>query len=341
MPQMASNAAQSLLRLSAREHDLLFPEGGLNVPDFLLRDPGGELSPSWRDRYQQIVSNEWMVTERIFNERSYATIVDIRNQLREREVRIQMDLSTADDGVERLEEIIESLSQHIGENSGSTGIRELLGEASPRSNAGKMGWAYDKVEEIYAIRGDGDSKGVDPDTALLLLAKDCTLELAAERIKEKGVDLREKRRQIRRSHQLCRFKLQVMDAMLWQYELFGELVGLSADEITRAADHLEEVEMRSRRETCNVPALRAAWEWMLRNRKRCWDPSGWPNRRAIWQAMLLDPEHSKSLLHVSGPGKGTDRITSDTADRYMTRFEREIGQEGLMEFRRSLGIQSQ
>lgn len=337
---MASTAVRSLLRQTAQEYDLLFPDGGLSVPDFLLKDRYGDLQPGWRERFGSIVSNEWAVTEKIFSERPYSTVVEIRDQLRLRAVRLLSKKSAAEGYQRCLLVVCAALQTLKSKHKAETQLRDVLGEASPRSMAGKMGWSFDSGKEFYSLRLTCETvEGRDSvDVIPIEFGSDASLELVQERLREKQDGLEKERRKTDRSRQICVFKLQVLDAMLWQYEMFGELAGLSAADIEQAASQQEEREMLEKSEACNVPALREAWEWMLSNRRRCWDASGRPNARAIWQAILLDAEHSQSLMQVSGPEKGRNRISSETADRYMDRFEKEAGAEGLAEFQRSLGV---
>lgn len=351
---MASNAVRSLLRQSAQEYDLLFPEGGLQVPGFLLKDGEGELLTGWRNRFENIVANEWEITAKVFSERSYGTVVEIRDQLRQRLGRLEIATLEGEEFLGKITVAVQTIRELENKNDAAMPLRDALGEASPRSNAGKIGWSFNKDEEVYSLRSTNiegrlprnlisgavvHSEGRRVDIEIEF-ASDASLELVRERLQEYISDSARASRQAERSRQLCAFKLQVMDAMLWQYEMFGELVGLTSTDMQQAADRLEELEMSQKRHGCNVPALRAAWEWMLSNRKRCWDGSGRPNRRAIWQTILLDPAHSKSLIEVSGPEKGRSRISSETADRYMERFEKEVGAEGLAKFQRSLGMQA-
>jgi hypothetical protein len=338
---MASNSVRSLLWQTAQEYDLLFPEGGLLVPSFLLKDAGGELHPGWRERYNSIVLNEWAVTEKVFLERPYNMVVEIREQLRERLARITASRNDLDFMVGHLGIVSDGIEALKEKHTPRTGLREALGEASSRSTAGKSGWSFEKERETYALHfPKKDATPSEPTQSVEIeFGGEVSLALVWERLQEYQSEYVRRYNQSDRSYQICSFKLQVIDALLWQFEMFGELVGLSQVDLERAADKQEEKEMKHRRDACNVPALRSAWEWMLRNRKRCWDPSGQPNRRALWQTMLLDPEHGKALIQISGPEKGKERISSDTADRYMERFEGEVGAKGLEEFRRALGGQ--
>jgi hypothetical protein len=338
---MASNAAQSILKESARDHDLLFPADGLHAPEFLLREAGSEeLAPNWRHRFEQLVSNEWAVAERIFFERPYTTVVELRNQLSLRCGRMVAQKDGLRQRMDKLEQLTADLDKSLQKHGPHETLRSVLGEASTRSNAGKSGWALSPDGNVYVIAfmTEADSESEFQSRVRFEFQSGSTLELALERVREYEVFESQKYRKADRSLQLCRFKLQIHEAMLWQYEMFGELEGLTPEDIEKAADHYEEQELSEKNEGCNVPALRTAWEWMLRNRKRCWDTSGRPNKRAIWQTILLDPEHRDSLWLIDTGNLNAERISADTADHYMNRFETELGPVGLREFRQALGM---
>ncbi len=337
---MASSAVRSLLRQTAQEHDLLFPEGGLTVPDFLLKDRHGDLHSGWRSRFETIVSNEWAVTQRVFSERPYSTVVELRDQLRERLHDLSRSVTEADNHVRQLTLVSETIGTLKLKHDQHAHLHDVLGEATPRSNAGKIGWSYDSETKTYSLgltsfAKEGDHSG---DFRRIEFGRESSLDLVLERLREKQDWFDKKNQKTDRSHQICRFKLQVLDAMLWQYEMFGELPELTSSEIEQAAGMQEERQIRENSEGCNVPALRTAWEWMLRNRKRCWDNSGRPNKRAIWQAILLDPEHRDSLWLIDSQSVNAERISAGTADHYMNRFEVEVGPTRLQEFQCALGL---
>ena len=146
---MASNAVRSLLRQTAQEYDLLFPDRGLCVPDFLLKDRHGDLQPGWRARFETIVSNEWAVTEKIFSERPYQTVVEIRDQLRVRLESLAIAIEATDEHTKRLESVCEAIEVTKSKHGAPVGLRDALGEASPRSNAGKLGWSLNAEKDIY------------------------------------------------------------------------------------------------------------------------------------------------------------------------------------------------
>ena len=336
---MATNAAQSILKQSAREHDLLFPADGLHAPEFLLRDPGSDdLAPNWRSRFERLVLNEWAVAERIFFERPYTTVVELRNQLRHRSTRMNALKQVLGGQVQRVERLLGELDKACEKFGKEEILRAALGEASPRSNAGKLGWSLDGEGYRIELRDSTEGEVQSGKRSAFEFPVTATLDLARERIREYATDLEQRFRKADRSLQLCRFKLQIHEAMLWQYEMFGELEGLTPEDIERAADQYEQSELSEKNEGCNVPALRAAWEWMLKNRKRCWDASGRPNKRAIWQTILLDPQHRDSLWSIDSENLNAERISVETADHYMSRFEEEVGPVMLQEYRRALGL---
>jgi hypothetical protein len=338
---MATSAAHSILKQSAREYDLLFPADGLHAPEFLLRETGSDdLAPNWRQRFEQLVSNEWSVAERMFFERPYTTVVELRNQLHHRCGRMVLQKEGLRQRVDKFEQIVAELEKAFDKHGPHETLRTVIGEASPRSNAAKMGWSQsaDSTTYILGFMVDSDIDGESRARTRYEFQTTATLELARERMREYQSVLAQKHRKADRSLQLCRFKLQIHEAMLWQYEMFGELEGLTPEDIEKAADQYEKQELSEKNEGCNVPALRTAWEWMLRNRKRCWDATGLPNKRAIWQTILLDPEHRDSLWMIDSESTDAERISVETADHYMERFEVEVGPGGLQEFQRSLGF---